>query len=158
MRLESNEQPFDFIHSRCVAGGLGRERWTTYVRDIRNMLRPGGYAQFAEYHFLIQSENGTLTSDRCVYRWSTMYLNLLTEHLNRDPRVGRRLASLMRGAGFRNVWERQYRIPIGPWEQSGKPTKDLLLLLLLANPFFSRGEKPLCACVKHTSPTPSLSC
>jgi hypothetical protein len=44
-----------------------------------------------------------------------MYLKVMDEHLDRDPRVGRKLADKLRSQRFRHVRSRQYQIPIGAW-------------------------------------------
>lgn len=57
--FESNH--FDLVNSRLVAGGINTERWSSYLRDIFRVLRPGGWCQMIEVYINAQSDNGTLT-------------------------------------------------------------------------------------------------
>ncbi|KAI4163323.1 MAG: hypothetical protein LQ342_003058 [Letrouitia transgressa] len=34
---------FDVVHSRLVGGGINRTRWPNYLRDIKRVLKPGGW-------------------------------------------------------------------------------------------------------------------
>ncbi|KIW06128.1 uncharacterized protein PV09_03293 [Verruconis gallopava] len=118
LMLSRDEEPFDFIHSRCVGGGIRKSRWDSYIRDLRAMLRPGGYVQLAEYYLLFQSDNGKLdTTNPGLYRWSQMYFRVMESYYDRDPRIGRKLADKLRSQRFRHVRSKQYKIPIGPWHE-----------------------------------------
>lgn len=80
------------------------------------MLRPGGYVQLAEYYLNFQSDNGRLHPvNHCLGRWSQMFLRVMDDHLDRDPRIGRKLADKLRAQRFRHVRSRQYHIPIAAW-------------------------------------------
>jgi hypothetical protein len=116
IRLSDGEEPFDFIHSRCVSAGIKKNRWDSYIRDLKYLLRPGGWVQLAEYYLNFQSDNGRLIENQhCLRRWSQMYLKVMDEHLDRDPRIGRKLADKLRNQRFRHVRSKQIQIPIGSW-------------------------------------------
>ncbi|KAI1437183.1 hypothetical protein GGR50DRAFT_117982 [Xylaria sp. CBS 124048] len=55
---------FDIINSRLVAGGINRDRWAGYLRDIFESLRPGGWVQMVEIDFNAQSDNGALEDSK----------------------------------------------------------------------------------------------
>jgi hypothetical protein len=105
---------YDLIHSRFVAPGIKRNRWASYVRDMRVLLRPGGWIQVAEYQLHIQSDSGRLTDQSAVYRWWQGYASSMTA-LNRDPRVGPRLKQLMETERLRDTQTEYIRLPIGGW-------------------------------------------
>lgn len=106
---------YDLIHSRCVAPGIKKNRWPSYFRDMRVLLRPGGWVQAAEYHLHVQSNCGALTSESAVYRWWLSYAQAMGA-MNRDARVGPRLQELMSAAGLRDVQQHYIRVPIGDWD------------------------------------------
>lgn len=107
-------RPYDLIHSRFVAPGIKKTRWASYIRDMRVLLRPGGWVQLAEYHLHIQSNSGRLTERSAVYRWWQGYARSMTD-LQRDPRVAPRLQELVAAAGLRDVQTDYKRLPIGGW-------------------------------------------
>jgi hypothetical protein len=106
---------YDLIHSRFVAPGIKRNRWASYIRDMRILLRPGGWVQVAEYLLHIQSNSGRLTDQSAVYRWWQGYATSMTD-LHRDPRIGPRLKEVVEAAGLRDVHVYYMRLRIGDWD------------------------------------------
>jgi hypothetical protein len=106
---------YDLIHSRFVAPGVKKSRWASYIRDMRILLRPGGWIQASEYQLHVQSNNGRLTEESAVYRWWHGYATAMTA-LHRDPRIGPRLQELMLTAGLRDIRTEYKRLPIGGWD------------------------------------------
>lgn len=66
-----------------------------------------------EYHFIIQSDSGMLTDGHALQQWQSAYKWYMDQE--KDPRIGRRLAQLMRDAGLDRIQEHMYRLPIGSW-------------------------------------------
>ena len=78
-RFNFPHNSFDIVHSQLVAGDLGlpscfclrnspifsgginANRWPTYLRDLFQATRPGGWCQMVELYLQCQSDNGTLT-------------------------------------------------------------------------------------------------
>ncbi|KAF4126574.1 tRNA G46 methylase TrmB, partial [Geosmithia morbida] len=60
-RFTFRSDQFDIVHSQMVSGGIHADRWTSYIRDIFRVLRPGGWCQMVEIYFNAQSDNGMLT-------------------------------------------------------------------------------------------------
>lgn len=111
-------RPYDLIHSRCIGAGIKSNRWRSYIRDIRLLLRPSGWVQMVEYYLNIQSSSGRLTDDSAVRRWWNKYSEAMSR-MNRDPRIGNRLQSLFIEAKLGDVRVETLQLPIGDWE-SGK--------------------------------------
>lgn len=105
---------YDLIHSRFVGQGIKRNRWASYIQDMRLLLRPGGWVQIMEYYPLIQSNSRSLTDQTAVRRWWLSY-EASMRRLNRDPRIGQRLRDLMTQAGYRDVVVEVEHLPIGGW-------------------------------------------
>lgn len=104
---------YDLIHSRCVGPGIKKDRWRGYVRDIFRLLRPGGWAELSEWSYYIQSDNGSINEQSMVYQWTRAYRHSMDQ--DRDPRIGRRLGSLLSDAGFSDVHSQVVNVPIGGW-------------------------------------------
>jgi hypothetical protein len=111
-------RPYDLIHSRCIGAGIKSNRWTSYIRDIKLLLRPNGWIQIVEYYLNIQSSSGRLTDDSAVRRWWNKYSEAMSQ-MNRDPRIGNRLQNLFIEAKLGDVRVETLQLPIGDWE-SGK--------------------------------------
>ncbi|KMU84154.1 hypothetical protein CIHG_01940 [Coccidioides immitis H538.4] len=91
---------FDLVHSRLVASGINQDRWPRYLRDIVRSLKRGGWAQMVEIYFNIQSDNGALTENHALRKWSSSYIKALEGV--KDVRAGMKLTSLMTSAGPKN--------------------------------------------------------
>lgn len=61
-----------------------------------------------------RSDDGTLTPDHDYYKWNDLFLAGL-DSINRDARPGPKLRSYAEAAGFINIREEMFKIPLGPW-------------------------------------------
>jgi hypothetical protein len=105
---------YDLIHSRFVGPGIKRNRWLSYIEDMRMLLRPGGWVQIAEYYLNIQSSNGSLPDTSALRRWWLAYAGAM-ESLHRAPRIGQRLQQLLMEARLSDVRVDAIPLPIGGW-------------------------------------------
>lgn len=108
---------FDLIHSRFVFPGIKIRRWDTYIRDMRLLLRPGGWVQIMEYLPIIQSHNGRLTDQHAVRKWWQEYQGAMAG-MDRDPRIGRQLKQLLLDNRYRDVDVDIVQLHIGDWSKS----------------------------------------
>lgn len=106
---------YDLIHSRCIGAGIKVNRWASYIRDMKLLLRPNGWVQIVEYYLNIQSSSGRLTDQSAVRRWWLAYAEAMSR-MNRDPRVGTRLQHLFAEARLGDVRVETVQLPIGDWE------------------------------------------
>lgn len=112
---------YDLIHSRCVGTGIKKNRWASYIRDMRLLLQPRGWLQIVEYQLHLQSDSGKLTDRSAVYRWWLGYTTSMSG-IHRDPRIGPRLKSILETERLQDVQVEYKRLPIGSWNP-GKSTK-----------------------------------
>lgn len=110
---------YDLIHSRCIGAGIKSNRWTSYIRDMKLLLRPNGWIQIVEYYLNIQSSSGRLTDESAVRRWWLKYSEAMSR-MNRDPRIGNRLQSLFTEARLGDVRVETIQLPIGDWETGNR--------------------------------------
>ncbi|EPS35435.1 hypothetical protein H072_11185 [Dactylellina haptotyla CBS 200.50] len=109
---------FDLVHSRLVAPGINKNRWSGYLRDCFKVLKSDGWLQMVEIYFNVQSDNGTLTEDHGLRRWSKTYLEVFED--TKDLRAPTRLQALMERAGFVDVQSRMMPLPLNGWPRSSR--------------------------------------
>ncbi|KAK3680938.1 hypothetical protein LTR37_021024 [Vermiconidia calcicola] len=107
-------ESFDLINSRFLTEGINTDRWSSYIRELKELLKPGGWLQMAEVQLHFQSSNGRLRDDSNLARWWQWYSYTLPL-MGKNPRVGRELGRLLGSAGLRNVRSHSFDLPIGGW-------------------------------------------
>ncbi|KAJ5172805.1 hypothetical protein N7492_005398 [Penicillium capsulatum] len=104
---------FDLVHSRLLATGIHRARWPSYIRDIVRVLKPGGWVQMVEIYFNVQSDNGSITDDHALRKWSKQYLRSLEDR--KELRIGSTLRNLFTSAGLKEVDTKMIPLPLSAW-------------------------------------------
>ncbi|KAJ5407866.1 hypothetical protein N7509_001749 [Penicillium cosmopolitanum] len=113
---------FDLVQSRLLATGIHHSRWPTYVRDIVRVLKPGGWVQMIEIYFNVQSDNGSITDEHALRRWSTQYMRAQEDR--KDLRIGTRLRSMLTSAGLTEVDTKMIPLPLSAWGNDQR-TRDI---------------------------------
>ncbi|KIW58038.1 hypothetical protein, variant [Exophiala xenobiotica] len=105
-------QPFDFIHSRYMAGSIAD--WPRLMRQCYNNLRPGGWVEFQDFDLHNYSQDNSIPPDNKVKEW---YDTLLEgcDRIGRTASPGPRLEMWARDAGFVNIQHKKFKLPLGPW-------------------------------------------
>lgn len=80
---------------------------------IRN-LNPGGWAEFQDWDIDNRSDDGSLTDAHHYRQWTKGLIKALV-NIDRDPCPGPKLRAHVEKAGFVNVHEKVFKIPLGPW-------------------------------------------
>ncbi|KAJ5974419.1 hypothetical protein N7481_011629 [Penicillium waksmanii] len=111
---------FDLVQSRLLATGIHNSRWPTYIRDIVRVLKPGGWVQMIEIYFNVQSDNGSITDEHALRRWSTQYMRAQEDR--KDLRIGTRLRNMLTSAGLTEVDTKMIPLPLSAW---GEWTRDI---------------------------------
>jgi hypothetical protein len=84
---------------------------------VASHLKPGGYLELQEIHHFPTSHDGTLPATSPVVNfWALVSSGLAA--LGVDFGLTLSLAQIMRDAGFINVTERIFHIPIGTWPKN----------------------------------------
>lgn len=110
-------EPFDFIHGRALCGSIAD--WPTFYRQAWQSLKPGGWMEMQEHECWLNSDDDTIKKAPWCRDW-------IQNVDDASSRIGKRLnvAHLHRqwmvDAGFVDVTEDMYKIPIGPWPKDKK--------------------------------------
>lgn len=68
------------------------------------------------------SDDGTVTDDHVLAVWSKTFIEA-GEKFGKTFRIADLAKGYLQDAGFQNVTERQYKLPIGPWSRDKKLKK-----------------------------------
>ncbi|KAF6828172.1 hypothetical protein CPLU01_08651 [Colletotrichum plurivorum] len=103
---------YDYIFSRYMCGSIGD--WPKYMRRVYDNLNPGGWAEFQDWSFMIQSDDGTIEGTELL-RWTNLFMDAC-KVFGRDGQIGPKLEGLVRdNTGLINIHHQPFRIPVGPW-------------------------------------------
>lgn len=70
-----------------------------------------------EIYFNVQSDNGSITDDHALRRWSSQYMRALEDE--KDLRIGSRLRSICVEAGLEEVDTKMIPLPLSGWSTGG---------------------------------------
>ena len=103
---------FNFIHIRGLFGSIAD--WPSLYREALKHLRPGGYIEQVEWSVHNRSQDGTLSPNATLARWSKYGVEAGTI-IGKTFEIAENMAGLIREAGFVEVVEKRYKWPVGPW-------------------------------------------
>ncbi|KAH1383126.1 hypothetical protein KXW98_009414 [Aspergillus fumigatus] len=102
---------FDFIHVRGLYGCVAD--WPLFYREALRHLKPGAYLEQAEQSVVPKSEDGS-TAGTVFEQWGEVSLQA-GDAFGKTLRIIDEAKEMMIAAGFVDVVERRFKIPIGPW-------------------------------------------
>ncbi|KAI9757693.1 MAG: hypothetical protein M1815_000340 [Lichina confinis] len=112
---------FDYIHVRWMAAGI--KDWPRLLQQGYEHLQPGGWMEVQEVDIDIYSEDGSLKEDDPLRVWNKQCQEAIAldgRTFSPGPHTRRR----MEQAGFVNVREYPFKLPIGVWPKE-KDHKDV---------------------------------
>ncbi len=87
----------------------------TAIIDCRNSnLKPGGWAEFQDWDTQPKSDDGTLTPESYLQKWTTIGTDACVK-IGLDPSPGPKLEQWMKDAGFVDVQTKVHKLPLGTW-------------------------------------------
>ncbi|KAG8408834.1 hypothetical protein J3458_019849 [Metarhizium acridum] len=110
---------FDYIHSRHTVMAI--KQWDRLYRRAFEHVKPGGWMEMQEIHHRPRSAgvDGTVPPDHPVAKfWTLVTEGLAALGVDLDISSGGVLAGKMQEAGFTNVTERVFHVPIGTWPKN----------------------------------------
>lgn len=103
---------FDFVHIRCLMGSISK--WSTLYRQAYHHLVPGGWIQHLEMSIEFTSDDGTVGPDHIMAQWSKTFIEA-GEIMGKTFRIADNSSRWMQEAGFEDVHEKWYKVPVGRW-------------------------------------------
>ncbi|KAK3680775.1 S-adenosyl-L-methionine-dependent methyltransferase [Podospora appendiculata] len=110
-------EKFDFIYCRFLTGSIGN--WPKFMETAYENLSPGGWIEIADIMSPIDCDDGTLTEDTPLLKWSTLLLQAAGQ-LGRPIDSARLYKQQLLDAGFTNVMERVHKWPQNAWAKDKK--------------------------------------
>ncbi|UKZ87344.1 uncharacterized protein TrAFT101_003152 [Trichoderma asperellum] len=106
------DEKFDYIHGRALCGTSGD--WPRFYSQVMEHLKPGGWIEMQEYDAWIFSDDDSCDRAPWTMGWVDK-LEAASKLYGKQINVAQFQKQWMIDAGFEDVEERIYRIPIGPW-------------------------------------------
>jgi ubiquinone/menaquinone biosynthesis C-methylase UbiE len=112
-----NDGTFDYVHLRCLFGAISD--WPKLYGDAFRTVKPGGWIEQVEINVQIVSDDGTVDEDHILTGWAKPFFKA-GDLLGKSIRTLDQTKELMEKAGFTNVVQRNYKVPIGAWSSDPK--------------------------------------
>ncbi|KAL1963736.1 hypothetical protein VTN77DRAFT_7802 [Rasamsonia byssochlamydoides] len=127
---------FDFIHGRAIAGSIGD--WRKLFRQAYDHLRPGGWLELQEYETQATSDDDTINQAVHLKLWQDK-INEASEIFGKPFMASLEHKQRMLDAGFVDVTQDTYKVPMGTWPKNKKLKElgrfQLLQMLEAVEPF-----------------------
>ncbi|TEA09790.1 Secondary metabolism regulator LAE1 [Colletotrichum sidae] len=105
-------QKYDYIHCRYMAGSI--KDWPRLVSQVYDNLKPGGWFEFQESANTLYSEDDTLKPDDPMVQMMDGLMEAC-ELIGRTMDPAPSMKQWVQAAGFENVSEEKFKLPIGSW-------------------------------------------
>ncbi|ORY68797.1 S-adenosyl-L-methionine-dependent methyltransferase [Pseudomassariella vexata] len=105
---------FDFVHMRDLFGSI--QDWNSLYRQAYKCIKPGGYIEDFECSVVISSDDGSVAPGMACYDWGRIF-HEAGRKMGRPMDVVERgiVPAGLKAAGFVDVVERRYRLPLTAW-------------------------------------------
>jgi len=95
------------------------EDWPKLYREVYRTLKPGAWFEHLETTIELVSDDGTIPQPSKIYEW-TYWLDIAGSANGKSWKISEHLKEWMIGAGFHNVKEEVYKLPVGNWPKDDK--------------------------------------
>lgn len=110
-------EPFDLIHLRILLGAFDDAGWDTLYRRCYDNLEVGGWIEQLEFDIRLYSDDGSLKEDSLLARWGDNFI-ACGKRAGRSLTTQETMKAAIEKAGFVDVHEHLYRLPLGPWAKN----------------------------------------
>ncbi|KIV99165.1 hypothetical protein, variant [Verruconis gallopava] len=112
-------RPFDYIHGKFLAGSI--RDWPKLMAQSFDNLKEGGWVEFQDYDYAPRLPNGQVDeSENWVTKWHKIMMGTCEGKTGASASPGPLLKKLVTEAGFEDVKEFVYQIPVGTWPKDPK--------------------------------------
>ncbi|KAL9565869.1 hypothetical protein ACKAV7_010051 [Fusarium commune] len=109
----------DYIHFRWLVGSI--VDWDQLFKEAYKCLKPGGYIESHEALSRMDCDDGSITKKSAMHQWGKFFVE-------GGKKIGRSFTivedgvqrSAIEKAGFVNLVERDFKVPIGGWPKDPK--------------------------------------
>ncbi|RMJ29068.1 Methyltransferase [Aspergillus sp. HF37] len=110
-------QPFDFIHGRGLEGTMRSPQ--KFLDEVLKNLKPGGWFEFVDIAPVAYSDDDTIEEAPYMVKWAKL-LDDASIEFGKRMNVAHLYKNWMESAGFKNVREDIYKVPLSPWAKDPK--------------------------------------
>jgi hypothetical protein len=110
-------EPYDYIHTRMSLGIF--KDFREIIQKGYNNLEPGGWMESQELYPKVFCEDGTMPPDWGLLKWSKEQ-DEAAMYLERPLRIANKLKMWYEQAGFVDVREEVFQIPINEWAKEDR--------------------------------------
>ncbi|KAF3183903.1 hypothetical protein TWF788_005376 [Orbilia oligospora] len=103
---------YDFIHERDCHAAV--KDWGKFAENVFKTLKPGGYWESQEHTVEITADDGSVPEDNILKQWCTNLIQA-TEIIGQTCVVAPHIIGHMQKAGFVNIKQQFFKLPIGAW-------------------------------------------
>ncbi|EPS44147.1 hypothetical protein H072_1821 [Dactylellina haptotyla CBS 200.50] len=107
-----HENSFDFVHARALYGSV--KDWPTFLRNCHRILKPGAWFESVETVVEIICDDGSIPEDAPIKYWVDV-MKEAGERSGMTFDVAGNVEKWCKDAGFVEVTQRVFKIPVGPW-------------------------------------------
>lgn len=100
------------MHLRCLVGAISD--WGKLYGEAFDTLKPGEWIEHVEVNIHFTSDDGTVAEGHILDGWSKNFYEA-GDILGKTFRALDQSRELMKKAGFKNVVQKNYKVPVGPW-------------------------------------------
>lgn len=102
---------FDYIHARNLGGAVAD--WKQFHQEAFNSLKPGGWLEMQEFNGHFSSDDGTLTDDSWVAKW-TVEMDRGSTIFGKNYNAAPLQKQLMIDAGYINIEQQTHKVGEDP--------------------------------------------
>ncbi|RMZ77470.1 hypothetical protein DV738_g4377, partial [Chaetothyriales sp. CBS 135597] len=112
------ENSFDFIHVRGLFGSL--RDWPAFYKQVYDHLKPGGWYEQLECSVDCRADDDSTPPGSPCARWGELFTHAFNK-LGKPVDVLNHQYRWLREAGFEDVHEERFKMPIGLWPSAKTP-------------------------------------
>ncbi|KAF3938958.1 hypothetical protein ABW19_dt0202388 [Dactylella cylindrospora] len=103
---------YDLVHERDCHGAV--TDWAAFAKNAFKVLKPGGYYESQEHTVEITTDDGSVPEDNILKEWCTNLIDA-ADKIGRTCIVAPKIKGYMEDAGFVNIKQEYFKLPIGTW-------------------------------------------